>query len=139
MATFGTPRAGDRDAASAVDCAHAMAAAIAAWNGERAARGLPPVEIGIGLHYGPAVLGDIGGEGWLEYTVIGDTVNVASRLEGATRALGAEIVVSDALSRRARAEGGDAVLDGFVAGEPQTLRNRAAPLDIWIRPRQSPA
>ncbi len=134
MATFGTPRTGPTDAGDALACARDMAAAIGDWNRERVAAGAAPITIGIGLHYGPAVLGDIGGEGRLEYTVIGDTVNVASRLEALTRPLAATIVASDALAQRARADHGDVLLDGFAAGAPQTLRNRTEPMGIWVLP-----
>ena len=137
MATFGTPRTGASDASDALDCARAMAAAIETWNRERRADGAPPIAIGIGLHYGNAVLGDIGGEGRLEYTVIGDTVNVASRLEALTRTLPAAIVASDPLARRVIAESGDARLEGFVSGAPQTLRNRAEPMGVWVLPAAS--
>ena len=136
MATFGTPRTGQRDAADALACARAMAAAIADWNRERMAAGAPPIAIGIGLHYGDAVLGDIGGEGRLEYTVIGDTVNVASRLEALTRNLPATIIASEPLVERVRSDSGDALLDGFVAGAPQALRNRTEPMGVWVLPAE---
>ncbi len=134
MATFGTPSAGSSDASDALACAGAMAEAIADWNRDRIAAGRPPVALGIGLHYGDAVLGDIGGEGRLEYTVVGDAVNVASRLEALTRTLGSTTIVSGPLAQQVRAEGGDALLEGFVAGDPQTLRNRTEPMDIWVLP-----
>ena len=74
-----------------------MLAALDAWNAERAAAGEPPLAIGIGLNYGPAVLGDVGSEHSLSFTVIGDTVNTASRLQGLTRSLETPLVVGDAL------------------------------------------
>jgi adenylate cyclase len=97
MATFGTPRPAADDASRALRCALAMLGAMQAWNAERAASGKPPVRIGIGLDYGPVVLGNIGSERRLEFTVIGDAVNVASRLEGLTRLHGVELVASDRL------------------------------------------
>ncbi len=134
MATFGTPRAGPSDASDALACARAMTGAIAEWNRERAAAGDPPIALGIGLHYGDAVLGDIGGEGRLEYTVVGDAVNVASRLEALTRTLDAGIIASDPLMARVRSEGGETLLRGFVAGAPQSLHNRTEPMGIWMLP-----
>ena len=62
----------------------------------------------------------------------GDTVNVASRLEALTRTLDATIIASDPLARRVRGESGDALLDGFVAGTPQALRNRTEPMGVWM-------
>jgi adenylate cyclase len=131
MATFGTPLTSPRDATRAVACARSMTAAMDAWNRERWAEGHPPVRIGIGLHYGPAVLGNIGGERRLEFAVVGDTVNVASRLEGLTRTLGVDIAISDDLARQAREEGGAESLDGFVRALPQVLRNRETPISVW--------
>lgn len=136
MATFGTPRVGPADAGDALACARAMTAEIAQWNRDRAQAGEPAIVIGIGLHYGEAVLGDIGGEGRLEFTVIGDTVNVASRLEALTRTLSATIVASHPLVRQAKSDRGEALLEGFVAGEPQSLRNRTKPMEIWVLPAE---
>ncbi len=134
MATFGTPRAGLSDASDALACARTMAETIGQWNQERIAAGEPPIALGIGLHYGEAVLGDIGGEGRLEYTVVGDAVNVASRLEALTRTLNATIIASDPLARQVRDETGDAPLNGFIAGAPQNLRNRTEPMGVWMLP-----
>jgi adenylate cyclase len=60
MATFGTPRAGSRDATHALRCARAMVRAIEAWNIERPRDGEQPVAIGVGVHYGPVAIGDVG-------------------------------------------------------------------------------
>jgi len=139
MASFGTPRPGPRDAANALAAARAMAAGLAAWNQARQAAGETAIRIGIGVHWGPVVLGDIGGDGRLEFATIGDTVNVASRLEHVTRDLGAEIVVSADLVAAVReavapAEAA-ALLEGFAAAKPQNLRGRGAPLAIFARNR----
>ena len=85
------------DAANALRCANRMLAALDAWNGERAGRGETALSIGIGLNYGPAVMGDVGSDQGLSFTVIGDTVNTASRLQGLTRDLKTSLlVVADA-------------------------------------------
>jgi adenylate cyclase len=134
LATFGTPRAGPTDATNALRCARAMLESVRAWNAERARAGAPPVRIGIGLHYGPVVLGDIGGEARLEYAVVGDTVNVASRLERLTRELSATMIASGAIVDAMRRDGAadlDALLDGLVRGPAQPLRGRAAPMPVW--------
>jgi class 3 adenylate cyclase len=66
-----------------------MLAALECWNAERRTRGERRLAIGIGLDYGPAVLGDIGSDHSFSLTVIGDTVNTASRLQRLTRAAAA--------------------------------------------------
>jgi adenylate cyclase len=141
MTTFGTPRAGPRDAANALACARAMAAALVEWNRTRQGRGEPVIRIGIGLHWGPVVLGDIGGDNRLEFATIGDTVNVASRLEHLTRGLGAEIAVSADLVEAVRATlpgaEAEALLEGFVPASPQALRGRTTPLAIFMRIREA--
>jgi len=139
MATFGTPQPGVDDTARALACARTLVAAIAAWNRERAATGAPPVEIGIGVHVDPVVLGDIGGGGRLEFAVIGNTVNVTSRLERLTRELDAVLCVSDAAVQRARAECPDTapLEDGLVPGPAQTIRGLSQPMDVWLLPRSS--
>ncbi|MGH6903707.1 MAG: adenylate/guanylate cyclase domain-containing protein, partial [Geminicoccaceae bacterium] len=121
MATFGTPEAGPDDAANALASARAMLASIDAWNRDRAARGTSPLRLSIGIHYGEAVLGDVGSARRLEFAVIGDVVNVASRLEELTRELHARLVVSDALIEAVRAAGGQRAmaLAGLERAAPQ--------------------
>ncbi len=133
MATFGTPRRGPRDALNALACARAMTDANAAWGEQREAEGSAPIEIGIGVHFGPVLLGDIGDERRLEFAVIGDTVNVASRLEALTRPLGARVIVSEALVAAARAEADGPLpdLDGFAPVEAQSIRGREGAVGIW--------
>ncbi len=139
MATFGTPYPGPRDAANALGAARAMAAGLAEWNLARQARGEAPVKIGIGVHWGPVVLGDIGGDNRLEFATIGDTVNVASRLEHITRDLAVEVAASDDLVQALRASipaaEVEALLEGFIKSTTQTLRGRSAHLEIFGRPR----
>ena len=115
MATFGTPAARETDAHDALSCARGMTKAMDTWNADREANGEPPIRISIGVHHGPAVLGDIG-KNRLEFAVIGDTVNVASRVEGLTRQLGVRIAATNAAMTRARAghSGGDDPTVGFT-------------------------
>jgi adenylate cyclase len=88
MAVFGVPIAREsddaiaRDALRAVECAVDMRERIATLNEELEKRGLPRIISRVGIFTGPLVAGCIGGSDRLEYTVLGDTVNVASRLEG---------------------------------------------------------
>src|SRR5262249_46253464 len=134
MATFGTPSGGPDAAGRALRCALALAAETTRWSAERVGLGELPVEVGIGVHYGWAVVGSIGDGQRLDYLVIGDTVNVASRLERLTREIDAQIVVTDELIARVRTEGGgvDGLLDRFtrrggvrVAGRAQPVTARA--------------
>ena len=85
----------------AVDCAAAMQVEIAVFNKEQAAAGKKTLGVGIGVHCGPVVAGNIGAKSRMEYTVIGDTVNFASRLQGKTPA--GSVYVSAAV--RAATEG----------------------------------
>ncbi|HYM32690.1 MAG TPA: adenylate/guanylate cyclase domain-containing protein, partial [Candidatus Cybelea sp.] len=75
LATFGVPQASEHDAGNALRCAELMLAMLAEWNTERLAAGLSCIDIGIGVNYGPVVLGNLGGEHGMSFTVIGDTVN----------------------------------------------------------------
>ncbi len=133
MATFGTPWPGPGDAANALACARAMVASIETWNRERRAAGRPDIRIGVGLHYGQVVLGDVGGAHRLEFAVICDTVNVASRLERLTRDLGVAVVASDDLIDAARRQAGedDDRLAGLAEAPGQTIRGREGRLTVW--------
>ena len=100
MVTFGTPESRSDDIDRSLQAALDMLKALNSFNQELKANNQEPVQIGIGLHYGPAVVGNIGTKERLEYTVIGDTVNIASRLESACKDLNAVLVVSDELIRQ---------------------------------------
>ena len=134
MATFGTPVAGDTDALNALRCAQAMLESVADWNAERASAGEPPIRAGVGLHYGPAVLGNIGANR-LEFAVIGSTVNIASRVEALTRPLSAELAVTDDLLARARGEaaGNDPALSDLVRHDSLEIRGLASGMTVWTR------
>ena len=96
MASFGAIRRRPSAAADALACAVEIARRVALWSAEREAAGLAPVRVGVGLHVGPVVVGDIGDARCLELAVLGDVVNVASRLQTATRAHPATVVASRA-------------------------------------------
>ena len=100
MATFGTPAPRPDAANKAVEAAIAMRAALAALNRERAAAGTPEIRHGIGIHYGPAIVGNVGTEDRLEYTVMGDTVNVAARVADHCKDTKEDLLVSAAVQRQ---------------------------------------
>ncbi|NNL68319.1 MAG: FHA domain-containing protein [Myxococcales bacterium] len=81
MAVWGIPDFTDDDAANAVLAAVKMQQELVHFNLEREAQGKPPLQMGIGIHSGPVLAGNLGARQRMEYTVIGDTVNVASRIE----------------------------------------------------------
>jgi adenylate cyclase len=97
MAVFGSPIERADDAARAVRCALAILDASTQWSLERERAGETPVAVGIGVHYGEVFAGALGNDQLLEYTVIGDTVNVAERLERLSREVGSSFVASAAL------------------------------------------
>lgn len=95
MVVFGAPVPQPDDALRAVRAAVKMRESLARLNRRLEARGATPIRTGVGLHSGEVVAGNIGSERRMEYTVIGDAVNLASRLEGATKDLGADLVISE--------------------------------------------
>jgi adenylate cyclase len=95
MALFGTPAPLRDHALCAVRTAFLMKQKLAVLNGKWAAEGKPQLKIGIGINSGEVIAGNMGSMKRMEYTVIGDTVNLASRLESATKDLGAEILISE--------------------------------------------
>jgi adenylate cyclase len=133
MATFGTPSPASDDASRALRCAWQLLDETRRWSEQRAARGATPVQIGIGVHYGEALVGSIGDGQRLDYAVIGDPVNVASRLERMTREFDVEIVVSDDLVTQVQKEGSpaDALLGRFTLRGGVQVRGRVRPLTLW--------
>lgn len=95
MAVWGAPKSSDRDAHQAVRACLEMRRALEQLNERRIARNHPPINIGMGLHAGKAISGTIGSDERMEYTVIGNTVNTASRIEASTKAFGADLLISD--------------------------------------------
>ena len=124
MGLWGAPVKRPDDATNAVRAAVKMQKRVAEWNEERAAQGKEPIRIGIGLHTGQVVVGNMGSSKALSYTAIGDGVNLASRLCGIA---GEDmIVISEECAQRAGK-------DKFVLESlpPARVKNREAPVEIY--------
>ncbi|MGO4389279.1 adenylate/guanylate cyclase domain-containing protein [Microvirga sp. 2YAF29] len=89
---FGVPNGGEDDAHRALDCGRTLLRLIERWNEKR--RFDPPVRIGIGIHTGDVFCGVVGDESRLEFTVVGETVNIAARIEQATKGTDCELLAS---------------------------------------------
>jgi adenylate cyclase len=122
MALFGAPTASEEDALNAVKAAVTMQKRLASLNDELRTEGYGQVSMGIGLHTGEATVGYIGSEKRSEYTAIGDTVNLASRLE--SNAAGGQILMSEAT---AEASGNRVPVH---VREPLTVKNRVQPVNV---------
>ena len=97
MAFWGAPLPSETHGEDAVSATVAMSEALDNFNSENKSMGLPVIEIGIGLNSGKVVAGNMGSEQRFDYTIMGDTVNLASRLESLTKAYGVRIIASDTL------------------------------------------
>ena len=112
------------------------APSVNAWNQEWAPRGQPALAIGIGLNYGPAVMGDVGSDQGLSFTVIGDTVNTASRLQSLTRDLKTPLVVADAIVSSingAQSPELKMLLASLFDQGEHALKGRSGVVRIWTR------
>jgi adenylate cyclase len=134
MALFGADgRDGDSAARLALAAAKAMGAALDKLNAELAHDLKAPLKIGIGLHAGPAIVGEMGYARAMHLTAIGDTVNAASRIEGLTKDFGVELVVAESVLARAGLSGealdarGIAAVDVDLRGREGKVRVRAFP------------
>jgi adenylate cyclase len=134
MATFGTPLPSEDDALQALKCARTMRVALDRWNEDRRGVGLDEVDVRIGCQYGPVVIGAIGSERNLSFAVIGDTCNVASRLQQLCRDLEAHICVGNALMKRVPTTGEDGARKGMVHVGEVSVRGREATIDVWVLP-----
>jgi adenylate cyclase len=122
LAIFGAPIDDPLEAANAVAAAREMLTSIEASNAGHAW----PIRLGIGIHIGQAVAGTVGSPRRKEYTVIGDTVNLASRLERLNKEVGSQLIVSDTVREAA----GDAVGEALPLG-PLPVRGYEEPVTVW--------
>jgi len=117
MALFGAPEKQHDDIWRSVQAGIGMLSALEKFNEGQTRRGKKTFQIGIGIHYGEVTAGNIGSDKKLEYTVIGETVNMASRLEGLTKYYGASLVVSEAVKKSIEKKVKSRLLDKvFVKG-----------------------
>jgi len=123
MALFGAPTATHEDARNALKAAVAMQKRLITLNTELVDLGFSQIGVGIGLHTGEATVGYIGSERRSEYTAIGDTVNLASRLQ--SNAGGGQILVSEATAKAAGA------VYPLTKREPLMVKNRLQPVDLF--------
>lgn len=121
LALFGAPLADPAASVNALAAARAMLEAVDEWNRARPAQAL---RIGIGIHAGEAVTGTVGSLQRKEYTVIGDTVNLAARLEQLTKEVGAQLLISDSVHAAARPAGATDL-------GPMAVRGYGEPVRVW--------
>jgi adenylate cyclase len=100
MAIFGAGESASDHSQDAVAAGREILSAVNRLNDELAAKGREPIRIGIGIHCGPAIVGSIGTPQRLEFTAIGNTVNIASRIEGLTKTVGRSLLVTAAVRNR---------------------------------------
>jgi adenylate cyclase len=126
LAVFGTPLNPDPDHASCgIHAALRMQDVLAEFNRDQHEAWLPQIMIGIGIATGDVVAGNVGSETKLEYTVIGDAVNVASRLQAMTKELGMPILANAETARAA------ATVANFERVGEVSVRGKARPVDVF--------
>jgi adenylate cyclase len=129
MALFGAPLDDARHAGNAVDTALAMLARLDTLNAKWAREGKPQLGIGVGINSGEMIAGNIGSESIMSYTVIGDAVNLAARLESLNKDYGARIIISAATRARL-----DRRYDMQALGTV-TVKGKSEPVEIFeVRP-----
>jgi adenylate cyclase len=125
MAMFGAGSPTSDHACRAVDAGRRMLSRLAEINPQLLQEGFGPLAMGIGIHTGRAMVGSIGSHSRLEYTAIGDTVNVASRVESLTKVLGEPLLVTAATRRALPAQ------LPVVEMPPQQVKGIAEPLIVY--------
>ncbi|CAO3399300.1 Proteins incorrectly called adenylate cyclase [Azospirillum palustre] len=129
MAFWGAPEAQEDHAVRGLRAALAIHHAIRADNRRRVAEGRAPIHVRVGLHSGPVVVGNIGSDSRINYTIVGDTVNVAARIEELSAALQGESEVIVLTSGVTAAKGKDAV--PLVRQGGRSLRGRTGMTELW--------
>jgi len=125
MSVFGALEPNPWHVQDAVEAALGMRTALDRYNEKLRARGLPQLSFGIGIHSGTIVAGLVGSDELLEFTVMGDVVNVASRVEALTRQMGVDILRTEQVHGR---------LNGrfrMLAMPPASIRGKSIPVTTW--------
>jgi adenylate cyclase len=125
MAVWGTPQTTGDDPFNAVKACLEMRIGLLQLNELRIARGEEPIKIGMGLHYGDTISGTVGSEDRMEFTVIGDTVNLASRIESSTKAFGTDLLLSEDLAKNVE---GRVILEEAGSAE---VKGKSEPLKFY--------
>ena len=124
MVLYGVPLKTDNDPQNAVNSAIEMLFSLDNFNKKMKLEGLPKLEIGIGINFGNVVSGNIGSDQQMNYTVIGDNVNIASRLCSSAKTW--EIIISnsvyDFLDDKSK----------FIKSEPFSVKGKSKPIDSWV-------
>ena len=102
MAFWGAPLKNENQADNAIKASLGMMGKLKELNRELIALGKPEINIGVGLYSGPAIVGNVGSELRFDYTAIGDTVNVASRLEGLNKEYGTQLIAGESVKNKAK-------------------------------------
>ena len=131
MACFGPPLTSLRDATNAAECALEIVTSVDLWNRDLSAAREPTVRVAVGVHYGEVVQGDVGSDRHLELTVVGDTVNIASRVEAYCRHLNANVLVTGEFVQALLKEGSQELGRRFADEGLHQLRGHAAPVHLY--------
>ncbi len=129
LIVFGTPNASEDDSIRALKTGIEMEKKMAIWNEERLGKGLTVVQHRMGLHFGEVLVGNIGARSRLEYTVIGDTVNVASRIEGLGKELGKKFLITDAFREQVSTLNLDSIKLNDLG--LQNLKGKSQPIKVF--------
>jgi class 3 adenylate cyclase len=139
MAFFGPPLTSPRDATNAAVCALEIVKSIECWNRQPSRCSQDAVRIAVGIHYGEVVQGNVGSEKRLELTLVGDTVNIASRVEACCRTLDTSVLVTGEFMDALLAEGSVELANAFADEGFHVLRGCKAPIHLFSMRKESKA